>query len=106
MFQYLFPRVAGSTVLTDDEGKSELFEAMCAVVRGARENPHKDSDEKAAGPLLEKLRTKLAERYGDDLLHLQKPDGPNADRGKVCTMTIDLYREMLTLPPKDAASLL
>ncbi len=104
-YQYLFPNVAGPTVLTADEDPDDLMAAMREVVISAHDHPI-SSTEGSANGVIEKLGSGLAEKYGDDVALLKQTVAPGADRAKVCTMTIDLYTAILALPQPEAGSAL
>lgn len=105
-YRYLFPKVAGPPPLGKDEGELDLLQAMRLVVESARQNPRPAPEESAVRPILEDVMARLAMRHGDDLSLLQHPEAPGVDRAKVCTLTIDLHSEVLSLPQKEAGRLL
>lgn len=104
-YAYLHPKVAGPTVLRNDEGQAELMDAMRDLVESVHPNPGQPDNE-SADTLMQTLASHLASRYGDDLLLLQNSEAPGVDRAKVCEVTIGLYAEVLALPPSDAGRLL
>ena len=46
------------------------------------------------------------DRARNDLQMFTNPTAPDADREKICDMSIDMYTQILTLSPKDAGAIL
>ncbi len=104
-FQYLFPQVAGGTVLRENEGRSELHAVMERVITSPGEGSAPESAE-AIQEVLDEVVASLRETYGDDLWMLSAPADPDVDQSAVCSMTIDLYASALALPDPDSNRLL
>jgi hypothetical protein len=104
-YGYLNPSGSRSVSVAKDEGRDEVLAAMRDVVRSA----HKNSatfDENSANESLQAVVASLRKKYGEDLSVLQKPEGPRVDHAKVCSVTIALYSEVLTLPPEKSGVVL
>lgn len=55
---------------------------------------------------LDNIVQQMQQQYGDDLQMFTNLTSPNVDREKVCDMAIDMYSEILKLPPNDAGAIL
>lgn len=102
-YQYLHPGIAGTTTITESEGRSQVMQWMVRVVESAQQHPHPSESGEEVLTILEGVQTRLIKEHGD-LSALANP--ADADKAQVCEMTIALNEEILKLPPDDGAALL
>ncbi len=107
-FKFLFPQVDGgvniAAVLPAELQQDDLVQTDALLK--ASTGPEHAVDLAGARTSLQGIVLRLYHQWGRDLQWLNVPADANIDRGKVCDMTIDLYREVLMLPPAQAANVL
>ena len=107
-FKSLFPQVSGGVNATkylpkelqsrDLDSVNRLFKASS----GGIINPiNQDYENK-----LNTIVTQMQQQYGNDLQMFVNPASPDVDREKVCDMAIDMYSQIMQLPPSDAGAIL
>lgn len=104
-YRFLFPAVGGppSGGSPRDE---RLLRALGAVALSARDGTAGPLDRQAAAKHVNASFRRLRERYGSDIDVLKNAQAPDADRSRVCAMTIALYSELVALPPPAAGQAL
>jgi hypothetical protein len=81
--------------------------SIAAVIDTGSTSPQQIPSEKEISPLLTEVLDELTQKYpAADLAALANPSDSGVEREKVCRMTIDLYRQVLVLPPKYRTRLL
>lgn len=107
-FKSLFPQVSGGVNATkslpkelqsrDLDSVNRLFKASS----GGIINPiNQDYENK-----LNTIVAQMQQQYGNDLQMFVNPASPDVDREKVCDMAIDMYGQIMQLPPSDAGAIL
>lgn len=107
-FRYLFPQIEGGVntaevlprALTDRE--MATLDDFLLHSHGAEQpvNVAKGREE------LQAIVRTLYGKWGSALQTLNAPTEPDADKGKLCDMTIDLYQSVLALPVNNSAEVL
>jgi hypothetical protein len=107
-YQFLFPQNFSSPTSAelDDAATNRTLGAMADVLHSAIHNPQSPPDPEESQALLKPIASGLAEKYGSDLLILQRTAADSPEREKVCDMAIDLYVGILNLPPKESSEVL
>ena len=107
-YKLLFPQVGGGIdahkVFTQETQEKDLsaFNKILKTSSTKKEIP----SESAVMPLLEPLLFNLYNKFGEDVSMLESYTATNVDKDKVCGITMHFYKEILTLPPEQAASVL
>lgn len=107
-FKTLFPQVSGGVNATKTLPKELQLRDLDSINRlfkassGGVINPENQDYESKLNTIV----TRMQQQYGDDLQMFSNPASPNADREKVCDMSIDMYSQILKLPPSDAGAIL
>jgi hypothetical protein len=108
-YQFLFPDRYGSPDSTKyfkpDTQRADL-NALADVIRTAAEQPQPEPDKTQGEALLKKVMSSFYEAHGEEAQLLRDPFAPGIDKGKVCNLIAELYREALKLPQKDRGLLL
>jgi hypothetical protein len=107
-YQFLFPQKFTVAVASpeDEADKNALLDAMADVLHSATHNPQPPPDKTESAALLQPVAGSLANKYGRDVALLQTTAHDSAERAKVCTIAIDLYSQILALPPRQSSELL
>jgi hypothetical protein len=108
-YRYWFPKVEGPADVAryiDAKSQAHTLGLMGEVIRTAAEHPVPLPDPESVKGNLAAIVNATFEEYGSDAQMLAHADDPRVDRGKVCAVTISLYRRILQLPPADAGALL
>jgi hypothetical protein len=105
---FMYPQKGTAPYATsmDNETGSKLLDAMGGVIHSATHNPQPPPDKQESAMLLQSVGGQLAQKYGADVQLLRGDPKDTTDRGKICTMAIDLYERILSLPPREASELL
>lgn len=110
-FQLLTQRATLSKVhkAADTGEQMTIMETFGALIRDAAENPQPVPDGARVEPVISALASRLADRYGPDLMYMQQPQLAAFDTVKqktVCAITNDLYDMILAKPPASSSRLL
>ena len=105
-YRFLFPAVAGPPRSGSAAAEDQILGALRVVVATARDGTAEPLDRRAAAKLLEAAFGRLRALHGADVDALKTAQAPDADRARVCAMTIALYSELATLPPAEAGQAL
>ena len=108
-FRFWFPKVDGPPEVAkylDARAQANTIELMGEVIRSAAEDPAPPPDPESVKDSLAAIVNAIYEEYGTDAQMLAHAEDPRVDRGKVCTITISLYRRVLQLPPADASGVI
>ncbi|CFR13712.1 topoisomerase IV subunit A subunit [Yersinia frederiksenii] len=107
-FKALFPQVSGGVNTTkvlprelldrDLDSVNRLFESSTGEVI----KPKNQEYESKLNIVIEQMQ----QQYGDDLHMFSNPASADVDREKICDMAIDMYSEILKLPPNEAGAIL
>jgi hypothetical protein len=93
---------AGSVTPPSDAQSRRLVDAMAALIESALSDPQQEVSPGEGDRLLEDLVARLQARHGDafiaDLQLLARPLERGVDRAAVCTATLEMYREVMTMP--------
>lgn len=104
-FKYLFPEVAGGInaykIFSSSMQQKDLAALDEIIKTSNTERPVPTEGE--IMPLLQPIFASLYEKYGDDVAMLDNPKGDNVDRLKICSITKDLYIQLLELPKEQSA---
>lgn len=107
-YKLLFPHVAGGIdarkVFSQETQKKDL-KALDEIIKTSNTKKVIPS-ESTVMPSLEPIFVSLYSKFGDDFSMIENPTAKNVDKDKVCSITMDLYKEILALPPEQAASAL
>ena len=76
------------------------------VIKSSARDPQSVPSESEVSSLLNAVYMGLAHRYGSDLSMLQHPNAPGVDPAKLCTMTGQLYANVLRLPSEHRGRIL
>jgi len=110
-YAFLFPHKFGEVgmvkkYLPPKYGDKNL-QALEGIILSAMKNPQHVPDEQKASELMQPLFANLVSKYG--LEHVRLIDGTAHDapeRKQVCEIDAELYRQILSLPPADASTIL
>ncbi|HDL7337285.1 TPA: DNA gyrase [Yersinia enterocolitica] len=107
-FKALFPQVSGGVNATkalpkelqlrDLDSINRLFKASSGGIIKPKNQEHENK--------LSIIVARMQQQYGDDLQMFSNPASPDVDREKICDMSIDMYSQILKLPPDDAGDIL
>jgi hypothetical protein len=109
-YSFLFPHKFGEAELVkanmSAQSGDKSLQVMQGIIVSALKNPQSAPDEKKVDELLQPIIRNLVGTYGSDLKLMSGTamDGP--ERKKVCEMATEMYREILSLPPADASTVL
>lgn len=108
-YELLFPQLGQtqdiSKFISASTQQADLS-ALGEVVRTSAVAPQEVPKDADMSALLESIITILLEKYGQDAALLQNPIASGIDKSKVCRITIDMYKEILQLPPTYSGKLL
>ncbi|MDA5494964.1 DNA gyrase [Yersinia intermedia] len=107
-FKALFPQVSGgvnSTKVLPTELLMRDLEAINLLFKASTGEFVKPTDQEHESKL-KAIVQRMEQQYGNDLQMFVNPAAPDADREKICDMSIDMYTQILTLSPKDAGAIL
>lgn len=107
-FRFLFPQIHGGINLGEHLPRKVVDEEMQAMdtLLVNSLGPERTADTQNGRSHLQTVVHKLYDTWGSDLQNLNSPAEPGVNEGQLCDMTVDLYRSVLALPDKDAASVL
>jgi len=105
-YRFLFPAAAGTTGGAGSPRDDRILVALRAAYLSAHEGSAEPLDRRAAKRRLDAVYGRLRERHGSDVDVLKSAQAPDADRSRVCAMTIALYAELVALPPAAAGQTL
>jgi hypothetical protein len=109
-YSFLFPDKFGEAgmaakFLPSQFGNKNL-QALEGIILSSVKNPQPAPDEKKAKELLQPIISNLVGKYGSDDLRLIAGTARDAsERKKVCEIDAELYRQILSLPPADASTI-
>ncbi|PJE78253.1 hypothetical protein CI610_02815 [invertebrate metagenome] len=107
-YKLLLPQIEGGIdgrkVFSKETQKKDLM-ALDEIIKTSNTKKTIPS-ESAVMPSLEPIFVSLYSKFGDDVAMIENPTATNVDKDKVCSITMDLYKEILALPPEQAASAL
>jgi len=83
-----------------------LLSALREAVVSARDSSAEPLDRKAAAKQVDAVYNHLRDEYGSEVDVLRNPQAPGTDRARVCAVTIELYSELVALPPAAAGQAL
>lgn len=108
-YQLLFPQAGQpldiSKYLSKTTQQADLI-ALGEVVRTSAVAPQEIPKEEEVSALLEQVINVLSNKYGQDVALLQNPGAAGVDKTKICAITIEMYRQILQLPPEQGGKLL
>ncbi|MCB5329528.1 hypothetical protein LH411_23050, partial [Yersinia intermedia] len=84
---------------------ASLLEAINLLFKASTGEFVKPTDQEHESKL-KAIVQRMEQQYGNDLQMFTNPTAPDADREKICDMSIDMYTQILTLSPKDAGAIL
>lgn len=107
-FRFLFPQVSGGVNLNEVLPASLVLRDLREIEQLLQDSagPEQQVDLAAAHQNLNKVVQQLYATWGNDLQWLNAPADSHVNRQKMCDMTIDLYRSILALPPKQSVNVL
>lgn len=108
-YQFLFPQAGQSLDISQyisEATKQADLTALSAVVRTSAVAPQEIPKEEDVSALLESVVNILVQRYGQDVALLQNPVAPGVDKAKVCAIMIEMYTQILQLPPTQGGKLI
>ncbi|MDI6743381.1 MAG: hypothetical protein QMD11_11670 [Smithella sp.] len=107
-YKFLFPQ-AGDGIdgrqFFSQEIQNKDLQALDEIIKTSnikRDRPNEND----VMPYLEPIFASLYSKFGDDVTILDNPNAVNIDKEKVCNITMELYSEILKLPPDQAAGTL
>lgn len=107
-FKLLFPQVGGGLdgrkVFSQETQKKDLL-ALDEIIKTSNTKKVIPSESEVM-PSLEPIFASLYTKFGEDVSMIQNPTATNVDKDKVCSITMELYKQILDLPPEQAASAL
>jgi hypothetical protein len=107
-YKLLFPQVGGGVdgrkAFSQETQNNDLL-ALDEVIKTSN-TKRAIPPESAVMPYLEPVFVSLYSKFGDDVSMIENPTASNVDKRKVCSITMELYSEILQLPPEQAASAL
>ncbi|MDN5942986.1 MAG: hypothetical protein L0H94_13970 [Nitrospira sp.] len=92
--------------LLSKDMQAALLDSMAGVIETGVSNPQAIPGEKQVARQRELVTGALTRRYGDDVALLSDPSAPGVDKAKICSMSVELYRQVLKLPKKESIQLL
>jgi len=108
-YAYLFPQRSGGLDYAghlSEELRGAELNANAKVIRTASTTPQPIPSKRQVSKYLEDVTSSLIRQYGSDAAVLADIESPQADKAKVCELSIAFYREILKLPKNDSAALL
>ena len=107
-YKLLFPQVDGGVdgqkVFSQETLNKDLL-ALNEVIKTSNSKRVIPS-ESAVMPYLEPIFASMYAKFGDDVSMFENPAASNVDKEKVCSITMELYSDIMQLPPEQAASAL
>lgn len=107
-YKLLFPQVGGGIdgrkVFSQETQKKDLM-ALDEIIKTSNTKKPIPS-ESTVMPSLEPIFVSLYSKFGEDVSMIENPTAANVDKEKVCNITMNLYKEILALPPEQAVSTL
>jgi hypothetical protein len=100
-YSFLFPKEYGTIQVgkyVTEQNQTALLGSLAEIIRTGASNPKVITDLAIADLYLENVRTKLYQKYGDELYELSDLHSPKIDKRRACNFMIDLYEEVLKLP--------
>lgn len=108
-FRFLFPQQStpfdGRKYFSKEMQEADIA-ALVQVISSSAENPQLLPSRSDVEASLEPIIAELVREHGNDLSMLQNPSASSVDKGKVCSMTIDLYSRVLRLPMQESSRVL
>lgn len=108
-YRFLFPEksgpIDGRKYFSKRTQEADLA-ALAQVIKTSAESPQSIPKEAEVMPKLEPVIFELEKKYGNDITMLQNPSAPTVDRGKVCSMTADLYKRIIEMPRNENGKIL
>jgi hypothetical protein len=107
-FKFVHPEIEGGIDVTNifsKELQKKNLASLNEIVKSSTSEKQLPSQEEIM-PTLEAVILKLVEKYGDDINMLDNPAAENVDRRKICSLTKDLYLNILELPRNQSVPLL
>jgi hypothetical protein len=83
-----------------------ILDSTAGVIETGVSNPQTIPGEKQVAKQREIVIGALTRRYGDDVALLSDASGPGVDKAKICSMSVELFRQVLKLPKKESVQLL
>jgi hypothetical protein len=106
-FAFFFPEPGSPLPKASDKATSRLMDALAGLIRsGADRATDRRVNTEYATSLLRDTVTPLLSTQGPGLRALAAPRAPGVDRPKAVRAAIALYRAILALPARDAATVL
>jgi hypothetical protein len=107
-YKFLFPQVGGGVdgrkVFSEEIQKKDLM-ALDEIIKTSNAKKVIPSENEVM-PHIEPVFGSLYSKFGDDVSIIDNPTVGDVDREKLCTITIELYSEIIKLPQEQAASAL
>jgi hypothetical protein len=105
---FMYPQKAPAPVANsiNEEAKTRMLTAMGGVIASATHAPQAPPDKEESKALMLSVAGELEQKYGADMEILRREAKDTTERGKACTMAIDLYDRILSMPPRQASELL
>jgi hypothetical protein len=104
-FLYGGPYIDIMSLLSKDM-QLTLLDSMAGVIETGVSNPQAIPGEKQVAIQRELVTGVLARRYGADFALLSDASAPGVDKAKICSMSVELYRQVLKLPKKESVQFL
>jgi hypothetical protein len=105
-YRFLYPNVGGPPVRTTRARKQAKFEVLQELVESSSANRAPVGDKLAWSAHFNTAWARLEAKHGEDLLQLEHPQAPGADRPQICLLTREVLAEILRLPDGEAAQAL
>ena len=105
----LFPNESPTVKFADHlspESKRREMALMPEVIRTGGTNPAEIPNQAQAEPIMTGFMTEFGKKYPGYVPVLANPDDPSVDQGTVCTVFTTFYREALTRPSVERATIL
>jgi hypothetical protein len=94
------------TSLLSKDMQRAILDSTARVIETGVSNPQTIPGEKQVAKQREIVNGALTRRYGDDFALLSDPSSPGVDKAKICSMSVELFRQVLKLPKKESVQLL
>lgn len=104
-FLYGGPYIDFMSLLSKDM-QHALLDSMAGVIETGVSNPQVIPGEMQVAIQRERVIKVLTKRYGDDVALLSAVSAPGVDKAKICSMSGELYRQVLKLRKNDSVRLL
>jgi hypothetical protein len=109
-YSFLYPHKFGEAGLANKylppKSGEQSLKVLEAVILSAARTPQKVPDERKADELMQPVITNLANKYGSDLKLVVGTAHDGRERKVVCEIDSELYKQILSLPPADASTVL